>query len=347
MNPISLCMIVKNEEKNLEKCLTAIAGHMDEIIIVDTGSTDRTKEIAKQYTDKVYDYQWTEDFAAARNFSISQASYEFILVIDSDEITENIDIENIRKLTEENPRKIGRLLRVNEYTRNGEAFQYFERVNRLFSKKHYRYEGIIHEQVVSIKDSEGDSYHIPLSVRHSGYEGELAVRKNKTERNIRLLKQALTKNPEDPYILYQLGKSYYMEEDYGSASQYFEQALGFDLNPRLEYVQDMVESYGYTLINTKRYQEALQLLNIYDEFAVNADFVYLIGLIYMNNAMFDASIREFQKATQMKAFKIDGVNSYRANYNIGVIYECLGHMEQAKEYYRRSGDYPPAVSRLS
>ena len=74
MITISLCMIVKNEEKVLARCLDSIADLMDEIIIVDTGSSDNTKEIAKKYTDKIYDFAWIDDFSAARNYSFSKAT---------------------------------------------------------------------------------------------------------------------------------------------------------------------------------------------------------------------------------------------------------------------------------
>lgn len=91
MPTISLCMIVKNEEAVLARCLESIADLMDEIIIVDTGSTDRTKEIAARYTSKIYDYKWTNDFSAARNFSFSKATMEYIYTADADEI---LDQEN-------------------------------------------------------------------------------------------------------------------------------------------------------------------------------------------------------------------------------------------------------------
>lgn len=94
MITISLCMIVKNEEAVLKRCLDSIADLMDEIIIVDTGSTDKTKEIAAQYTDKIYDFEWIQDFSAARNYSFSKATMDYIYVADADEV---IDEENRQK----------------------------------------------------------------------------------------------------------------------------------------------------------------------------------------------------------------------------------------------------------
>ena len=90
----SLCMIVKNEEAVLKDCLDSLQALMDEIIIVDTGSTDRTKEIAAQYTDKIYDFQWCNDFSAARNFAFSKATGDYIYSADADEY---IDAENRKK----------------------------------------------------------------------------------------------------------------------------------------------------------------------------------------------------------------------------------------------------------
>jgi glycosyltransferase involved in cell wall biosynthesis len=91
MNTISACLIVKNEEKILARCLDSIKDIVDEIVIIDTGSTDKTKDIARNYTDKIYDFQWIDDFAAARNFSFSKASKDYIYVVDADEV---IDEEN-------------------------------------------------------------------------------------------------------------------------------------------------------------------------------------------------------------------------------------------------------------
>ena len=100
MITISLCMIVKNEEQVLSRCLDSLAGLMDEIIFVDTGSCDRTREIAAHYTDKIYDYIWKDDFADARNFAFSKASMEYIYTADADEVLDDENREQFRLLKE-------------------------------------------------------------------------------------------------------------------------------------------------------------------------------------------------------------------------------------------------------
>ncbi len=98
MITVSLCMIVKDEEETLGRCLSCLSDLVDEIIIVDTGSTDRTKEIAAEYTGKIYDFQWVDDFSAARNFAFSKASGDYIYSADADEILDEVNRERFRVL---------------------------------------------------------------------------------------------------------------------------------------------------------------------------------------------------------------------------------------------------------
>ena len=95
---LSLCMITKNEEQFLEQCLNSVKELVDEIIIVDTGSTDKTKEIASKFTDKIYDFQWCDDFSAARNESLKYATQDWILVLDADEVISKEDYQKIKEL---------------------------------------------------------------------------------------------------------------------------------------------------------------------------------------------------------------------------------------------------------
>ncbi len=94
---LSICIITKNEEQNIDRCLKALAPYGLETIVVDTGSTDRTKQIAARYTDRLYDFPWCDDFSAAKNFAIEKASHSYVLVLDSDEFAEQLDLPTLEK----------------------------------------------------------------------------------------------------------------------------------------------------------------------------------------------------------------------------------------------------------
>lgn len=351
---LSICMIIKNEERFLDKCLNAVSSLDAELIIVDTGSTDSSKAIAEKYTDKVFDFDWCNDFSAARNYAISKASNDCILSLDADEVLDTYQLNQLKKSISKclddsvGCPPIGRIVCKNIYTNNGEENVLIENLPRIFSKKYYHFEGIVHEQIVPINASDNKSYiDSSLEFNHYGYYGDEEFIHNKSERNITLLKLMLEDTPDDPYIMYQIGKSYFMRGDYNASCQVFGDCLYHDLDPELEYVQDLVESYGYSLLNTEQYEAALGLEGIYKEFSISCEFVFLMGLIYMNNALFDKAIREFRKATTFRSCKIDGTNSYRANYNIGVIHECTGNVKVARSFYLKCKNYAPALNRLA
>lgn len=344
---ISLCMIVKNEEDSLADCLTPIVPHVNEIIIIDTGSTDKTKEIACQFTDQIYDFVWCNDFSQARNFSLSKAANDWVLVLDADEIITEFDRNVPERLTKSDNATVGRIKRINSLENQWGSTQNTERISRLFNKRRFHYEGIIHEQLV--RKNSGKPYKtmpVDITVNHIGYAKEVVNKKAKLERNISLLQQAIAAAPRDPYLHYQLGKSYYMAKEYRQAHDSFQTALSFPLNFAYEYVQDLIESYGYTLINTEQYQQALQIEQYSAHYQNSPDFNFLLGLVYMNNALFSKAVECFLRCTGMKDGKMQGVNSYLASYNIGVIYEILGYTKEAAAYYEQCGAYQPAKNRL-
>ena len=349
---LSVCIIAKNEEKNIERCLAALKPTGFELVVVDTGSADRTKEIALRYTDRVYDYAWCDDFAAAKNYAVSKASNDCVMVIDSDEFVEELDKDELSRMLREHPDEVGRIHRRNTFSRKGVGQENREWINRIFDRKRFHYEGRIHEQITPLGGGEYKTYRAPVVIEHTGYDLTEEERRKKADRNIALLKRELEQlgaeeeQEQAPYLLYQLGKSYYMTEDYANACEFFSRGLSYDLNPRLEYVIDMVETYGYALLNGGQAEQALFFENIYQEFGTSADFQFLMGLIYMNNARFQEAITEFLKAVKHSECRNQGTNSYASYYNAGVIYECLGDREKARECYKRCGEYEPAVKRL-
>ncbi len=349
MLPISVCIIAKNEEKYIGECLRRLSTYDWEIVVVDTGSTDNTVNIARSYTANVYHFDWVNDFSAARNFSISKASNDYILVVDCDEYLEKDDAtdELIKHLTEKvTPAQVGMLELRSTTAELSNNPTVHDHIARFFHRKYVHYEGSIHEQLASIHKEALEFIPIPLTFYHMGYS-TLDIRKKKALRNISLLEKELQTRGDDPYIYFQLGQSYFGLADYQHALPYFEKALSMEVNEQEEYVQTLVESYGYCLVYLQQYDKALGLTGIYPVFSKRADFVFLMGLIYMNNAMFDAAIQEFLHAATISNHAVEGVNSYSAYYNAGIIYECTGNIETAIQCYKKCGEYEPATKRIA
>ena len=345
MNPISVCMIAKNEDNHIEECLKRLRPCKFEVIVVDTGSVDRTVEVAHKYADKVFHFAWCDDFSAARNFSIQQASNDWVLIIDCDEYLEKVNLAELEDVLEENSRSMGMITRNNPYIVQSIRSIQSERIGRLFNRRYCHYEGSIHEQVCLLTGGEPDSFEIPLTFYHEGYVSESDKRMRAT-RNLEMLLHDLAIKGPSPYIYFQLGQNYISLNDLEKAAHYYQKGLELNADPRSAFVQSMAETYGYCLVELAKYDLAMKLLDKYELFSHRADFVYLMGMIYMKRGLNDKAIEEFRKATTLSSYSRKGVNSYRANYNIASIYESMGNLSEARTYYRKCGDYEPAVRKL-
>ena len=349
MLPISVCIITKNEENFLKTCLEKLRRYDWEIVVTDTGSCDATINIAKKYAHQIHHFTWCNDFSAARNYCISKASHDWILSIDSDEylINEEASGKFMTVLSEcmNHPDTIGLVEIINPFSSasaSNAASATVEAIGRFFHRNHYTYKGAIHEQPMPIKEEKPSYQKTPIRLYHEGYANSSTLQK-KAERNIRLLEASLKDSDDDPYLYYQLGQSYFVLGEYEKACPIFQEGLTFDVDPNLQYVRTMVESYGHCLLSLKKYREALNFEGIYEAFCSHADFVFLMGLIYMNNGLFDDAIYQFLQATKINDHSVEGINSYLPLYNIGVIYECLGKPKEALSYYKKCGDYSLAV----
>ena len=350
MTPFSICIIAKNEEKHMDQFLSSIKKHFSkctyEIVIVDTGSNDRTVEIAQKYTDKIFHFEWINDFSAARNYSLSCATYDWILVLDCDEYVQELNPAGFEAFIQNYPNAVGMLSRKNHYEQNETDSIYTDDVERFFNRKTFHYEAIIHEQVRAIDGSNYERIALPLVVDHCGYNGTLEELQKKAERNNELLLQMLEKTPDDPYLYFQIGQSYNMLRDDEHACYYYGKGLEYDVDPRAEYVQMMVIGYGYALLHLERYDEALQFQNIYDEFATSADFVCLMGLIYLRKGMILEAMTEFLKATTFETARTEGANTFIPTFNMGCVNEVIGDLDTAIALYKKCGNFKPALDRL-
>lgn len=217
---ITLCMIVKNEEKYIKNCLDSALKLADKAVIIDTGSTDKTKEIIKKFEEKVklIEYTWNNDFAQARNESLKYADGEWILVLDADEMLscnkENvINIINTTKAEGLNI-PINNILS-EEKVQNAYAYM------RLFKNKGYRYYRSVHEQLDISIDRIENLNREDIEIIHYGYMQESINTKNKIKRNLDILLKELNKNPEDSFINYHVASTYTAGKDYSKALQFY------------------------------------------------------------------------------------------------------------------------------
>ncbi|AOT69339.1 glycosyltransferase family 2 protein [Geosporobacter ferrireducens] len=213
MVTISLCMIVKNEEKVLDRCLESFNGIADEIIIADTGSEDCTKEIAQRYTDKIYDFQWIDDFAAARNFSFSKASMEYILWTDADDMLLEEDRQKFLQLKEVlNPTIDCVTMNINLAFDQYGKVTHTIRSNRLVKRScSFRWVGPVHEYL----EMGGNILNSDIGVTHKRVHHDV-------DRNIKIYEQRLKNNEEfGPRDLYYYANELLDHRRHQEAAEYY------------------------------------------------------------------------------------------------------------------------------
>ncbi len=235
---LSQCMIVKNEEKNIRRALSWGKGIVCEQIVVDTGSTDRTVEIAEEMGAKVYHFRWCNDFSAAKNYAIEQASGDWIAFLDADEY---FDRESASKLLEtiataEEMTRAGTMIHVvrtglaniNQAGKVG-VIVIHDRIFRNMSS--LRYVNKIHEAICLLS---GGSYKYldarnDLVILHTGYTKEAYQETGKTQRNIQMLEKELEANPKNVMALSYLADSYLAERKIDKAKEYYQRAAAYGL----------------------------------------------------------------------------------------------------------------------
>lgn len=297
---LSIAMIVKNEEKYLDKTLSALKPLMEEIeselIIVDTGSTDKTIEIAKKYTDKVYFREWTGNFAEMRNESFKYATGEWILVLDADE--ELVEYGKFIEFIKSKDSKVYKSLGVSLKNYSDENLTKYTRAPllRIFkNEKGFKYKGSIHEQPV---------YKLPIYnpvdgvmvFNHYGYifEDE-SIRQRKMKRNEEILIKELEKDSNNPYINYQMGQNYMVLNKASEAIFHLEKSVKEYEKKNIIYIPaytELLSCYYFTNQN-------LEIENLCQRYLKkdkkNIDVYYYLATAQMNMYKYDKSAENYKK----------------------------------------------------
>jgi tetratricopeptide (TPR) repeat protein len=264
---LSVCMIVKNEERFLGQCLASVKDIADELIVIDTGSTDRTVEIAREHGAQVGHFEWCNDFAAARNASIASATGDWILFLDADEELSPAEKQTLPALLNSDNIALIRLPMINVHL--GQKSQSI--LPRLFRNiPSVQFQGCVHEGVYTSILEISNKWQIEISVGtllilHYGYTSEVIRERNKVQRNYELLLKALEERPNEAYFYMQLGLELRRLERLDESFEAYAKALNLaDTQPEQlitdEVRETLLTQYSGYLLADKQYEKVLEVL---------------------------------------------------------------------------------------
>ncbi len=366
---VSAVLIVRDEEALLGNCLASLEGVADEVVVVDTGSSDGTAALAASLGARCFDFPWQDDFAAARNFALEQATGRYALVIDADERIENPEEAGrlLRTFAEEQGEDVVGTVEILNVTGVGaEAQEVVDHTERFFLREGFEYAGAVHEQVVA---RAGTKRSAPTGVRlrHLGYAQAHDDPNHKAHRNIRLLQQELDAHPDDEYFRFQLGKAHFTLKQYAEAVEGLEGALAAILfvpgQPPLgrlgpvarEVLTDLVVSLAYAYANLGRMAEAESLLARHVALGhpgvSRADFHHARGYVYLHLGDVARSKEAYTRSMEFGPAGEDvrGTATFRSAYHLGLLAEAEQDLSRALAHYLQSlqfrPDYGPTISR--
>lgn len=259
---ISLCMISKDEDIFIDRCLKSVSHIVDEVILVDTGSTDKTIAIAKNYNATIINSPWRKDFSYHRNESLSYASCEWVLFLDCDEELQSsytCDLKYILKNS--NPSIMGYNLNILNIV-NNTPIASFKSLRLFKNYKGFFFQNPIHEQVItSIYNKYGSTSvsDLDMSINHYGYDPAIIAFKNKSERNLEILNSIEKK---DCYTYTMIGNEYLSINNFSKATDFYTLAFNLITDFHVDYIVNLIVNYISSLINLGLYEKSLEIINI-------------------------------------------------------------------------------------
>ena len=338
--PISVCIIAKNEEKHMEECLKRLKPYGFEIIVTDTGSEDRTKEIALKYADKVLDFEWINDFSAARNFCAKHASNNWILSLDCDEYVNRIDVRILRMLMQKFPKYTG-VIRLKNLVRDADGNTGYgtDDVTRFYNRNYYGFDFPIHEQVCSHKLSEREEkmecFLMPMEVIHHGYDLSPEEMKKKQERNLLMLYKNLENDPDDAYTCFQIAQSEFIIGEYEKAVYFYEKGLDQNPSPEFIYVQVMIMSLAKTYVKVGRCEDAMHLMEKYAKQCKTAKYVFTHAGVMLDCNQPLKALMLYVKTTMLSDADTLGENLMHCYEHIIDLYTRMNDFKMAEVFQQR------------
>ncbi len=349
---LSACLIVKNEELTLNKCLESMEDIVDEIIIVDTGSTDTTMEIARKYTDRIYQFNWTNSFADARNESLRHAQGRYILIIDADEYFDEETKVNLRPFLEENA-IAGGFLNVYNYTGHFTGRIDYTPVMLLrIIRNGFYYTEDIHEQVdYRIFKDKDPVLPLPVILHHIGYMFEIVEAKKKRDRNQTILEKLVQQRPDDVFQRLNLAAEFLRYGEFEKGLPLVEQNhREFDIINKLKNKEPVdgnshlvARNYKFHIIALENLHRLTEAIAIADEALTilprMTDFLYLKANCQREQGHLLEAKASYQKCLEQGDIsiglydKIVGSGSFLSHLYLGVLWAEFGDDQLAFRHF--------------
>lgn len=340
MAAISLCMIVRNEEEVLARCLESIRDLVDEIVIVDTGSEDRTVEIAEHYTERVYSFPWEDDFSAARNYALEHAGMEFCMWMDADDVFPREYENEFRRMKEALDERTDLVMMPYEtgFDQKGRPVFVYERERIFRNHPAYRFRGRVHEAVSPV----GHVIHIRIPIRHR------KTKAGDTERNLRIY-QDMEKKGEafDSRGLYYYGREWMSHGAYEKAEQVFVNFLRRKDGWKENKI-DACRQLAYCRYRMGKEEEALQILFqtfFYDvprgEVCCDIGRHFLDREEYKQASYWLEQALHAEKKLDSGAFVEEDCYGFLPAILLCVCYDRMGKLELAENMNELAGSYRP------
>ena len=343
---ISLCMIVKNEERFLAGCLRSVAPYVDEICIVDTGSTDRTVEIATAFGARVVQRAWRDDFGWARNEALALATKRWILVLDADEELDAGSGEVLRSLRTVPAGECGLWIRCNNLTDDykGSGASTHALVRLFPNSRRIRFVSPVHEFISLDGKATGlEAKQSPLSITHHGYLSEIVSLRNKSERNLALIRRAVEQHPEEAFNWYNLGTTTMLCGDADAAIDALEKMRELVGEERRGFVPNALAQLADLYCGREECERAIDIaheaLGKAPHFA-NAHFTLGKALAKLGRhvearAAFEATIAD-EPYTASQFVVDDELSTWKAQSEIGSSFGAEGNHRAALEWFDRA-----------
>jgi glycosyltransferase involved in cell wall biosynthesis len=350
---LSLCMIVRDNASTLPQALASAAPWVGEIVVVDTGSRDNTKEIAAEFGARIFDFPWIDHFSAARNVSLQHATGRWLFWMDSDDTIDAVNGRKLQQLAERihDPRILGFVMQVHcpgGPSGDSNELTVVDHVKMFRNHPYLRFEFRIHEQIIpAIRRLGGEVAWSDIFVVHSGADLSVEGQQRKLERDFRTLNLELKERGEHSFVLFNFGMTYSFMGDHEQAVQFLQRSLRVS-HPSESQVRKAFALLVISLFYLQRFHEASDVCRQgLTLFPHDAELLFRHGLLCHHRGLLEEAERAYLSIFDIREDRqfssVDrGITGFKTRHNLAQVYRDMNRLDLAEVQWRHAVDAAPS-----